>query len=252
MFFLKKFLSPLLFPLPIIILLLVVGVVLLWFSRRQKTGRILVTAGLVVLVVLSYGAATPLLRAIEHAYPPPEHSVIAQAKWVVVLGGGTYSDPNLPLTARATGATLARLVAGVQLQREIPGSRLLLSGAAVFSGGSDAKSMAAIAAALGVAHADMALEDESQDTESQAVNVRRMIGSERFVLVTSASHMRRSVALFRKAGLDPIPAPAQYFAQANRRIGPGDLYPGLGGIIQAQVVETEYLGMAWAWLRGRI
>src|SRR6185503_8102234 len=172
MFLLKKFLSPLLFPVPIIVLLLVAGVALLWFSRRQKAGKILVTSGLAVLVVLSYNVANPVLRSLEHLYPSLDPSVVAEAKWVIVLGGGTSSDPALPLTARPSGATLGRLVEGMRLQREIPGSRLLLSGAAVFSGGSDADSMAAVAAALGMPREHMVLEDESQDTESQAVNVR--------------------------------------------------------------------------------
>lgn len=253
MFFLKKFLSPLFFPMPMVVLLLAVGVALLWFNRRQRAGRIVVTSGFVVLVVLSYGWLTnPLLRSLEQTYPQPDAAALAQAKWVVVLGGGTFSDPALPLTARATGATLARLVEGIRLQREIPGSRLLLSGAGVFGTGSDAESMAAIAAALGVARADMVLEDESRDTESQAVNVRRIVGSERCIVVTTANHMRRSMALFRKAGLDPIPAPIQYFALRNTGFGPADLYPGLGGLFTAQIVQNEYLGYAWARLRGRI
>jgi len=253
MFLFKKIVAPLLFPLPLCFLLLAVGLALLWFSRRQKTGKLIATSGFALLVVISYGwVSDPLLRSLERAYAPPGAAAIAQTKWVIVLGGGTSSDPVLPLTARMTGGTLSRLIEGVRLQRQIPGSRLLLSGASVFGSGSDAEAMSALAVALGVAPAAIVLDDASPDTESQAVNVARIVGDEPSVVVTSAYHMRRTIALFAKAGVKPVPAPAQYVAQVNRGIGPGDFYPGVGGLVSAQIVENEYLGIAWARLTGRL
>jgi uncharacterized SAM-binding protein YcdF (DUF218 family) len=143
-------------------------------------------------------------------------------KWVVVLGGGTSSDASLPPNAPLSDATLARLVEGVRVHRQLPGSRLVLSGADVFGWGSDAESMSALALALGVAREDIVVDAGSPDTETQARNIRQIVKGEPCVLVTSAAHMRRAIALFRKAGLDPIPA------------------------------AYEYLGIAWAALRGKI
>jgi uncharacterized SAM-binding protein YcdF (DUF218 family) len=253
MFLFKKLVAPLFLPLPLCVLLMAVGFALLWFSRRQKAGKILATGGFAILVVLSYGwISHPLLRSLERAYPPPGEAAVAQAKWVVVLGGGTFSDPSLPLTARLTGGTLARLIEGIRLQRQIPGSRLLLSGAAVFGSGSDAESMSALAVALGVAPESIVVDDESPDTETQAANVARIVGNDRCVVVTSAYHMQRAIGLFAKSGLRPVAAPAQYFAQANRGVSPSDFYPSAAGLFAAQIVEKEYLGIAWATLRGRI
>ena len=82
--------------------------------------------------------------------------------------------------------------------------------------------------------------------------MRRIVGGERCVVVTSAAHMRRVIALFRRTGLDPIPAPTRYQAQTNVGFGPADLYPSADGLFMAQLVEREYLGIAWATLRGRI
>jgi uncharacterized SAM-binding protein YcdF (DUF218 family) len=230
-----------------------VGFALLWFTRRQRTGRFIATSGFAILVVLSYGwISHPLLQSLERVYPPPGDAAVAGAKWVVVLGGGTFSDPSLPITSRATGTTLARLVEGIRLQRQIPGSRLLLSGAAVFGTGSDAESMQALALALGVAPQSIVLDDESPDTESQAVNVARIVKGEPSVIVTSAYHMQRSIGLFAREGVNAVAAPAQYIAQTNRGFSPSDLYPGIPGLVTAQIVENEYLGMAWSRLRGRM
>jgi uncharacterized SAM-binding protein YcdF (DUF218 family) len=253
MFLFKNLVAPLLFPVPFGLLLLAAGLALLWFSRRQKTGKVLASCGFAVLLLLSYAwLSKPLLRSLEHQHPAASEAALAGVKWIVVLGGGTSSDPSVPLTSRVSSTTLARLVEGIRLQRQVPGSRLLLSGSAVFAAGSDAQAMAAIAAALGVPAASIVLDDASPDTETQAVNVARIVADEPFVLVTSAYHMRRSMQLFVKAGLKPLAAPAQYLAQINPGVSPVDFYPGPGGLFVAQIAESEYLGIAWSMLRGRI
>jgi len=173
-------------------------------------------------------------------------------KWVVVLGGGTSSDASVPPSARLSEATLARLVEGARLHRQLPGSRLVLSGAGIFGSGSDAESMSALAVALGVAREDIVVDAESPDTQTQARNIRKIVKREPCVLVTSAAHMRRAMALFRKVGLDPIPAPTHYLARANTGLSPADFYPSIGGLITAQIAAYEYFGIAWAALGGKI
>ncbi len=48
---LKKILAPLLSPLPQALIWLAVGVLLLWFSRRQHLGKLLVTGSMTLLVI---------------------------------------------------------------------------------------------------------------------------------------------------------------------------------------------------------
>ncbi len=254
MFLLQKIVAPLFLPLPVCVLLLAVGIGLLWFSGRQRAGKVVVTAGFALLALMSYGwVSRPLLRSLEHYHVPLAAVAAGSAmKWIVVLGGTTSSDASVPPSARLSEATLARLVEGVRLHRQLPGSRLVLSGARVFGSASDAESMSALALALGVARADIVVDAASQDTETQARNIRQIIKGEPCVLVTSAAHMRRSMALFRKAGLDPIPAPTHYLAQVNQGISLAGFYPSVDGIKSAQIAVYEYLGITWAALRGKI
>ncbi|HEX8354976.1 MAG TPA: ElyC/SanA/YdcF family protein [Pyrinomonadaceae bacterium] len=255
MFLFKKLVAPFLMPVPFCLALLVAGLALLWFTRRQRAGKYLATAGALLLVLLGYGVASNrLLARLERRYAPVADAAAAagRVRWVVVLGGGSSSDRRLPEGMRLSEASLARLVEGVRLQRQLPGSRLLLSGGSVFGSDPDAGTMRSLAVGLGVDPASLVLDSDSPDTETQAEVVRAQVGGEEFFLVTSAAHMRRSVALFKKAGTSPIPAPTHFLAQrGGGGLTPGDFFPDAGGLRRAETVTYEYLGLAWAKIRGR-
>lgn len=262
MFLLKKIIAPLLFPLPLCLEIIIIGLFLLWFTRKQKAGKILTSIGVVILIFLSYNVvSSSILRPLERQYPPlllsatpdaPAHNSTPLVKWIVVLGGGHTSDPQIPSISQLYDASLARLVYAVSLYRELPGCKLIVSGGAVFDPNSEAENMAKAARALGVSQQDIVLEADSKDTEDEANLIKPMVGSERFILVTSASHMPRSMALFTKLGMNPVPAPTDYMVKQNNRIGPGDFYPSPEGLSKAERAVYEYLGLAWARLRGKI
>lgn len=71
MFLLKKIISPFLFPVPLCLEILLLGLFLLWFTRKQKIGRMVVSMGVVLLVILSYGLfSNILLESFEYKYHP--------------------------------------------------------------------------------------------------------------------------------------------------------------------------------------
>jgi len=95
MFLLKKFISPLLLPVPFCSMLLIFGLITLWFTRRQKAGQLLVSTGALLLILLGYGVSTRWLwMPLERQYSPilTANSVTSQEaqpiKWIVVLVGG--------------------------------------------------------------------------------------------------------------------------------------------------------------------
>ena len=58
-------------PVPICVEILLLGLFLLWFTRRQKAGKIVVSIGVVLLAALSYGVISDILiRPLEYKYPP--------------------------------------------------------------------------------------------------------------------------------------------------------------------------------------
>lgn len=255
MFLFKKLLASFLMPVPFCLALLLLGLALLWFTRRQKAGRSLATAGALALLLLGYGAVSGRLLATLERRHAPVTDVAATAgrvRWVVVLGGGSSSDAGLPASLRLSEGSLSRLVEGIRIQRQLPGGRLLLSGGSVFGSTPDAETMSTLAVELGVSPAALDLDSVSPDTETQAEVVRARLGAEEFYLVTSASHMPRSLVLFRKAGTNPIPAPTHFLTQRNRGTAPSSFFPGSGGLRSAEAATYEYLGLLWAKVRGRV
>jgi uncharacterized SAM-binding protein YcdF (DUF218 family) len=73
---------------------------------------------------------------------------------------------------------------------------------------------------------------------------------ERWLLVTSAYHMPRSVGLFRKAGFDVEPYPVDW-----RTGGPADLAKfwifSVEGLAAVDVGVREWMGLAAYWISGK-
>jgi len=112
--------------------------------------------------------------------------------------------------------------------------------------------MAKMAMALGSNKKELVLESESKDTKDQAALIKKIIGNDRFILVTSASHMARSMALFQSKGMNPIPAPIGYRVKKREKISPAMFFPSSKGIDKMEQVVYEYIGTVWARLRGQI
>jgi uncharacterized SAM-binding protein YcdF (DUF218 family) len=260
---LKKFLAPLFSPLSICVELIVLGLVLLVFSRKQMTGKLFVVLGMVVLVMCGYeGVSGRILHTLEAQYPPLQVAELMpyknggigprSVKWVVVLASGVAGDPTLPIQLQISHYSRVRLMEGIRLHRLLPGSKIILTGGIGFDGPPEATTLSRVAEELGVAKSDMILEVESRDTKDHPLYVRHIVKEEPFILVTSAFHMPRAMRLFVKQGLAPIPAPAGHWKPAKEFWSPENLFPSASGLRLAELAYHEYMGLTWAWIRGQI
>ncbi|MCG6283356.1 ElyC/SanA/YdcF family protein, partial [Vibrio diabolicus] len=109
--------------------------------------------------------------------------------------------------------------------------------------------LARVALALGVAKSDIILLETAKDTWEEARQAAAFVQQRRLVLVTSASHMQRALNEFNSAGLQPIPAPTNYLAQASIS-QPWDKYtPKALYLEQTEHYWYESMGMLWQSLR---
>ncbi|MFC1578379.1 ElyC/SanA/YdcF family protein [Thermodesulfobacteriota bacterium] len=254
LFVLKKIATLAVYPLSLCLTALVGGLFFIWFTRRQKMGKTLVTIGVVALIFFSYGfMSNHLLSSLENEYPPlTDMKETYGVKWVVVLGGGMVSDPKLPANGQISASSLSRLVEGIRIHNNLEGSKLILSGGAVFDPIPEARVMSEVALTLGVDPEDMLLEWNSKDTDDQAQLIRQIANldeNQKFILVTSASHMPRAVNLFRSFGMQPIPAPIDFGVKNQIGVHPKFFFPTASGLAKMERVFHEYLGLAWAKLK---
>lgn len=261
MFILKKIISQSLSPVSLCLELLIIGLAFLLFTRKQKTGKVIISVSVTLFVVFSY---TPipgiLLRSLEYRYPllsvttvsdTTGNDAVPSVKWIVVLGGGHTSDPNIPTASQLSRESLIRLIEAIRLYKKIPGSKLILSEGKVFDPIPGAETMSEVARAMGVNREDMILESESRDTVDEARLIKPIVGDDEFILVTSASHIPRSLGIFKKFGMYPIPAPVGHRTKYDH-ISPGSFFPDSGGFIKTESVLHEYMGIIWAKLRGHM
>ena len=221
LFTLKKIVGGLLLPLPAL-LLIGIGIALLWFSRFQRTGKLCVSLGWLLLTLLSLQpVADSLLKPIEDTYPTWRGE--QPVNYVVVLGGGYTWNPEWAPSSNLINNSLPRLTEGIRLWQ---------------------------AESLGVPRSDIIVLDRPKDTEEEALAVKRAIGDAPFLLVTSASHLPRAMIFFRHAGLDPLPAPANQLAVTSP-LNPWErAIPSPVWLMHSDRVGYETLGRVWQWLKG--
>ena len=256
MFLFKKIVGPFFFPLSLCLEIFIIGLFLLWLTRKKRAGKILVSMGIIFLILCTYGPLPRLLlKPLESRYPPLlSVKNLMEVRWIVVLGGGHTADPRLPANSQLYHSSLARLVEAIRLHHALPGSKMILSGGALYDPVPESEVFADVALSLGVERRNLILESSSKDTEEEAVLIQKIVGREGFVLVTSASHMVRAMGLFRKLGMRPIPAPTDYGIKEGpvEEINPGMFFPGTTELQNTETAVYEYLGLAWAKLRNRI
>jgi uncharacterized SAM-binding protein YcdF (DUF218 family) len=264
MFALKKLLSACLQPCPLLLAIMTLGLVLLCLTKKQRTAKAMLAAALAFLALLLIEpVAGALVRPLEATYPP----LLAEAtsasatlpdgspapRWVVVLGGGHGDNRSLAPIHQLSAPSLVRLAEGIRLQRLLPESKLVLSGGSNGAENSEAQVLAAAGTSLGAPTDRMVLESQSCDTIDEVRALRAVVGEERFVLVTSATHMPRAMAMFKQAGMNPIPAPTEYLVsdEARGMYAVLGLIPHAGAGLMIERALHEYLGLFWAKLRGQ-
>ncbi len=254
MFLFKKTVGMLLSPLTVCILFLVCGVFFLLLKKKEKMSKSIIVFGVISLVFISFNIfPDKILGYLEHKYQPLIHiKLISDARWIVVLGGGCKGDLMLDPISRLTSDSLFRVVEGISIHNKIPESKIIFSGGSVFSTISESKAMADVALGLGVNKDKIVEESEGPDTEAQALLIKKIVGNDKFILVTSAFHMPRSMAVFNKAGMHPIAAPAGYLVKKRKNINLLLFFPKSAEIKKMELAVHEYLGLFWAKIRGRI
>jgi uncharacterized SAM-binding protein YcdF (DUF218 family) len=93
-------------------------------------------------------------------------------------------------------------------------------------------------------------EANSRDTFESAVEMQKLLKQKdykRYLLVTSAVHMPRSMLVFSRLAPEPVPAPGD-FAAGELEWTPLSFFPGEHAASELSAVLHEYLGLInYSW-----
>lgn len=235
-------------PFPIFFILLGIGFYF-WQRGNDRRAKQFFLFSLIWISLLSYGPfSTLLLSPLESTYTKVKLDS-THPHYIHVLGCGHTSNPNLPLSSEISLVSLARINEGVSLYKAYPNMKLIFSGNGGGDPVSNARKNSQMAIALGVNPADIILLESPQDTQEESVASKKIVGDQPLILVTSASHMVRASALFRKAGIEVVAAPTDFQIKESDELLQ---FPSAGGLERSEAAFHEYLGLAWGRLKGAL
>jgi uncharacterized SAM-binding protein YcdF (DUF218 family) len=215
-FFLSKTVSFLLMPLSLVFLFWVASLLI----KRPRLKKIFFWTGMGLLLFFSNGfIANAVMRAWE--LRPVPFADMKPHQLGVVLTGATNSNPETKDRVYFhKGAD--RVTHTVQLYKLGLLKKILISGGSgklTGQGEPEANQFRNAMLMMGVDSAAILIENQTRNTHESAMAVKPILDSLGFsadqcLLVTSAFHMRRSLACYRKVGVNLQPFPTDYYTHA--------------------------------------
>ena len=256
-FILSKTLGFLLLPTNLLIGVGFVGAILL-VTRFASLGRKLVITSVLLLVICGLSPlANYLLYPLESRFPAWEAGSGKPPDGIVILGASIASDLSAAHGTPVVRGAPDRIITAAALAHRYPNARIVFSGGSANLISNDAREAdfaGAIFESLGIAKSRLVMERASRNTLENAQFSKALVSpkdGERWLLVTSAFHMPRSIGLFRKAGFAVEAYPVDW------RVGRRDDLMAfsntvLDGLGRTDTAVREWMGLIAYWATGKI
>jgi uncharacterized SAM-binding protein YcdF (DUF218 family) len=259
-FYLAKAVWFVLQPSTFIALLVGYGAILIW-TGWARWGRRFVTIGAVLLLVVGLSPlGNALILPLENRFPRADLDQPPAPAGLIILGGAENRLVGSARKAPTLNEAGERLLEGAILALRFPNAKVAFSGGdagILYKSDSEAQGAADILTDLGVERGRLVLESNARDTYENAVFLRKELDrggafseGTRWLLITSAYHMPRSIGAFREAGFDVEPWPVDY-----RTRGPEDFSKPFDkvseGLRRVDTATREWVGLLAYWATGR-
>lgn len=226
-------------------------------TRLASLGRKLLIPALVLLAICAFSPlGNLLLYPLESRFPPWD-TAHGAPDGIIVLGGSIEAELSAAHGTPVVRSSPDRIITAAALAHRYPNARVLFSGGSANLLSNDAREAdyaGSIFESLGIAKSRLIMERASRNTLENAEFSKAMVApkaGERWLLVTSAFHMPRSVGLFRKVGFAVEPYPVDW-----RVGGRDDLFSftniAIDGLGRTDLAIREWIGLLAYRATGRI
>jgi uncharacterized SAM-binding protein YcdF (DUF218 family) len=259
-FYLAKAVWFVLQPSTLIALLIGYGAILIW-TGWARWGRRFVTVGAILLLVVGLSPlGNALILPLEDRFPRADLDQAPAPTGIIILGGAEDRLVGSARKAPTLNEAGERLLEGAILAHKFPDAKIAFSGGdagILYKSDSEAEGAATLLTQLGIARDRLILESDARDTYENAAVLKKELTArgeldltKRWLLITSAYHMPRSMGAFRQAGFWVEPWPVDY-----RTRGKADLARPFDkvseGLRRVDVAMREWVGLVAYWLTGR-
>jgi uncharacterized SAM-binding protein YcdF (DUF218 family) len=246
-FFLSKTIGKMLLPTNFLIGVGVIGMLLL-ATRWASLGRKLMIFSVLLLAICGFSPlGNWLLYPLESRFPPWD-AARGAPDGIIILGGSIDASLSAAHGGAVVRSEADRIIAAAALARQYPNARILFTGGSanlISNEAREADYAGALFESLGISKARLMTERHSRNTQENAEFSKAMAApksGERWLLVTSAFHMPRSVGLFRKAGFTVEPYPV------NWRVGGSSDLLAFSSVADEGLDRTEIALREWIGL----
>ncbi|GLQ33083.1 ElyC/SanA/YdcF family protein [Litoribrevibacter albus] len=247
-FFIKKLVIVLISPISIVLILGLLALLALLWGKTKRAGVLMALSLFLVWAASFNPIGDSLMRSHEHGLRAFQYNDDLDVSVIHVLGGGHSESPRYATGAQLSSSSLARVIEGVRIAQLYPEARLVFSGYEGYMGVNkltNAEAAKALATSIGMDEDRIDLLTEAKDTREEAIDVADMVGEGQLILVTSASHMPRALAIFHQEGLKPLPAPTYFLGHDQS----SDYTPSIEALNKTQRYFYEQVGLMWIKLR---
>ena len=254
---LSNFLALPFYPVGLAVFCIAAALVAMLCRRRGMALVLVLVAGVELYLFSSDPFSHWLVRSLEKRYAPV--AVFPTGATIVLLTGGEV--PRMPPRLYdEVGQAGNRVLYAARLFKQGVATRILVTGGNLSFlrtiEGSEAEADGRLLTGLfGIDSSRILLEKKARNTYENAVFTRKMLDSLRLprtvILVTSAMHMPRSVAVFRKAGLSVVPAPTDFRADEPIHMKLIYILPNVEALGNSTAALHEWYGIAAYKVMGR-
>lgn len=257
MAFLIKFIALPLYPLGLVTVIWIIGMVA-FFSWKKYAISCFVIAGTLLLLFSSRVVSNLLVSILENRYYSAQ-PLADSCSAIVVLGGGGKITERYTNHLEVNDAG-DRIIHGSRLYKKGICRRIITSGGSVDPALMDmlpeGLHNAMLLIEMGVDSNDIIVEKKAKNTHEHGPYIGQILDSlglpRKIILVTSAAHMIRSEAVFKKHGFTVCPAPTDFQKSIMKRTFIFNLFPNSFSLDVSTRAIHEYYGLIGYKLLGWI
>jgi uncharacterized SAM-binding protein YcdF (DUF218 family) len=241
-----KIIYSLVFP-PAIFVILVFALSI-YFYLKPSTRRLsyfLFFASIMFYLSTCSFVGDKMVSNVENQYPFPSHIV---GDSIVMLGQGASGDViTVDGKGELSSETAVNVITALKLYNSLK-LPIILSGGApegVQGAGNESQLSKRALLAMQVPEDMIFMDDKSRTTQENAENskvILNQMGLKHPILVTSSTHMSRSVELFKKEGIEVLALPTQYEAPKKEQHDIFDFIPSVNGVSLVRIGLKEIIG----------